>query len=190
MQNFSTKKCDETIIYSSFSPPPQIKVGFSTKGRTKQSFKSECDINQIMARFLKTGVLDFVQKNEPRYADVSGLDYQQAMLRIASAKTMFNELPAQIRSFFDNEPALFLDFVQNPKNHAECVEMGLLRPKAQAGAEPLPTSHREDGSATHEPLRDAEGKYREHTRKEKAAEKARDAAEGERAVGGKTNSST
>lgn len=190
MQNLTSKKSDETLIFSTFSPPPQIKVGFSTKGRTKQSFKSECDINNIMSRFLKTGVLDFVQKNEARYADVTGIEYQTGMFKVAQAKTMFHELPAQTRSFFDNDPGLFLDFVQNPKNRAECEEMGLVRPQAKAEAEPLPVSHREDGSATHEPLRAPDGTYRVHTRKEKAAEKARDAAEGERAVGDKTNSST
>lgn len=176
MQNLTKIKSDETIIYSSYSPSPQIKVGFSTKGRTKQSFKAECDINQILARFLKTGVLDFVQKNKPRYGDVTGLDYQSAVLKVAGAKTMFNELPSQLRARFDNDPGTFLSFIEDERNLDEAVELGLLKrreaPQANAKAEPLPPSHREDGSATHEPLRARDGTFREHTRAEKRAEKA------------------
>lgn len=184
-QSLSLKKNDDTVIYSSFAPPPQIQVGFSTKGRTKQSFKAECDINQIMARFLRTGVLDFVQKNEPRYGDATGLEYQSAMLRVAGAKTMFNELPAKIREFFENEPGKFLDFVQNDKNHAECVEMGLLKPKAQPPEEGVPSSTPSGGHAPHEPLRARDGTFREHTRAEKRAEKAAGEAAEQRAASGK-----
>lgn len=123
-----------------------------------------------MERFLRTGILDFTQKNEPRYGEVTALDYQTAMLHIAKAKSMFEELPAQVRAYFRNEPRDFLEFVQDPANRKECAEMGLLTPEAAAKARALPPSHQEDGSATHEPLRAPDGTYREHTRAEKRAE--------------------
>lgn len=166
----SRKSDSQILIRSAYSQKPRVQISFSGLGRTKQSFKAECDINQILARFLRTGVLDFTNKNEARYGDVTGLEYQTAVFQISRAKSMFEELPAQLRARFENEPGRFIEFVNNPRNREECVEMGLMKPKANAGASPLPPSHREDGSATHEPLRARDGTYREHTRAEKRAE--------------------
>lgn len=107
-------------------------------GRTKQSFKNECDINQIMARFLRTGVMDFTQKNEPRYGDCTGWDFQAAMQVVAKAESMFAELPAELRDRFNNKPSEFLDFVNDRRNLEEARELGLLRP-AEKVATPVPT---------------------------------------------------
>lgn len=115
-------------ILSAYSPKNKVQLTCSTKGRTKQSFKAECDINTIVARFLRTGILDFAQKNEPRYGDTTGLEYQSAMQTVAAAKTLFNELPAALRHRFENEPAKFLDFVQDKDNADEARELGLLKP--------------------------------------------------------------
>lgn len=182
MQTKMYKTSDEKIILSAYVEKPRQQISFTGAGRTKQSFKAECDINNIMARFLKTGVLEFTQKNQPRYGDVTGLEYQSAINLVAGAKSMFNQLPAQLRDRFENEPAKFYDFVQNPRNREECEEMGLLAPKAVPDKEPLPPSHREDGRATHEPLRAPDGTYREHTRAETRAE-----AKAEREARGKAS---
>ena len=74
--------------------------------RTKQSFKEECDINNIMARYVKTGVLEFAARHQPQYGDFTGYDFQTAQDTVAKGKTMFAELPAQIRERFENSPAL------------------------------------------------------------------------------------
>lgn len=113
---------------SAYSVKNKVSISFPDQGRTKQSFKDECDINLIMARYMKTGVLDFVTKHAPQYRDVTGLDYQAAMQQVAKAQSMFMDLPSAIRSRFENNPALFLDFVQDPANEAEMHQLGLLRP--------------------------------------------------------------
>lgn len=171
--NYS-QKSDDKSIRTAYGPKLKISESFTTVGRTKQSFKAECDINNIMARFLKTGLLDFVQKNEPRYLDTSGFDYQSAAFKVAGAKSMFNELPARVRERFDNEPANFLYFMADERNREEAQQLGLLKPvqaaEAAAAAKAVAPSHAEDGSASHEPLRARDGTYREHTRAEKRAE--------------------
>lgn len=104
---------------------------------TKQSFKDECDINTIMGRYLKTGVLDFVNKHQPRYEDLSqATDYLGAMQIVAESRSLFEDLPSSIRTKFENNPAKFLDFVHNPANRSEMAEMGLLRPGATLGTPP------------------------------------------------------
>lgn len=186
MQHISRTTSDETIIKSAYSLKDRVQISFKGAGRTKQSFKDECDINNIVQRFLKTGVMEFTQKNQPRYGDVTGFDYSEAMQLVAAAKSMFNGMPAQLRDRFENEPAKFLDFVQDDRNHAECVEMGLLAPKPVAET----TATLPHGE--HLPKRSDDGRYREHTRKELRAEAAETkAAEADRAASEqKTNSST
>ncbi|QXP44296.1 MAG: internal scaffolding protein [Arizlama microvirus] len=118
----------------------QLRTPFINHGPaiTKQEFKSECDINEIMGRYMRTGILDFVNKHQPRYEDLSNAaDYQQAMLIVAESKTLFEDLPSQIRTKFENDPAKFLDFVHNPANRSEMAEMGLLRPGAATSTPPI-----------------------------------------------------
>lgn len=120
---------------SSYSTKIKVDITFPVdEDRTKQSFKAEADINHIMARYQRTGVLDFAQKHEPQYGDVTGLDFEVGMQAIARAKAMFADLPSSVRARFDNNPAEFLDFVQDERNRDEARAMGLLKPEARAEA--------------------------------------------------------
>lgn len=107
--------------------------------RAKQSHKAECDINTIMAKYKKTGLIDHMARSAGEYADVSGADFQSAQLVVAGAKSMFQGLPASIRARFENDPGEFLAFMDNPANVNEAVELGLLaKPEAMIEGEPLP----------------------------------------------------
>lgn len=117
--------------HTAYSQKPRVqKHMIPGEGRTKQSFKDECDINVIMRRYQKTGVLPMSQRLEPRYADITGVDFQSAMDLVANARTAFEELPASIRTRFENDPAKLLDFVHDEDNYAEAAELGLLDMKA------------------------------------------------------------
>lgn len=109
----------------------KISLKCTGPGRTKQSFKAECDINQIMARFRKTGTVDFTNKHEPRYGDVTAFEYQSAVCTVAAAKSMFNDMPSHLRARFENEPARFLAFVNDERNRAEAEQLGLLKVKPE-----------------------------------------------------------
>lgn len=54
-------------------------------------------------------------------------DFQEAMFIVAQGKSMFEELPGEIRKRFSNDPAQFLGFVQNPDNMDEMARMGILK---------------------------------------------------------------
>ncbi|WNK12710.1 MAG: internal scaffolding protein [Microvirus sp.] len=118
------------IFISAYGPKLVIEHDFSQGGRTKQSFTAECDINNIMARYQKTGILDFVNQHEPQYGDVTGIDFQTAMEIMTQGQNMFNDLPSELRSHFNNDPAEFLEFSSNPANKKEMARMGLLSPEA------------------------------------------------------------
>lgn len=117
---------------------PRLRVAWFPQGesRTKQSFRDECDINRIMARYQATGTLDFIQKREARYADVSALDYQEAAFLVAGAQSMFHDLPSALRARFENDPAQLLAFLENPANLQEAVQLGLVNPPAGSQGEP------------------------------------------------------
>lgn len=61
---------------------------------------------------------------------MSGLvDFRTAMEQVKQADEAFLRLPPVVRKRFDNDPALFLDFVDDPANENELRSLGLLRPK-------------------------------------------------------------
>lgn len=108
-------------------------------GLTKQSMKDDTDINLIMAKYQRTGLVSFVSTHEPEYMDTGNtVDFQQALNTVMEAQSMFDDLPSSIRKKFDNNPAQFLEFVQNPDNKEAVYDMGLATRPAQAQAPEIP----------------------------------------------------
>jgi len=109
---------------------------FEDKTRTKQAMKDETNINFIMDKFHKTGVIAHENKYEGQYGEFAAIDYHQAMNTVIRANEMFESVPSNIRKKFDNDPAQFLNFVTNEENRAEMEKMGLLEPTRPAEPEP------------------------------------------------------
>jgi phage internal scaffolding protein len=65
--------------------------------------------------------------NPGEYRDLDGTDYQEYMQTVASANSMFEELPSALRKRFKNDPAQLLSFVHDDKNVDEAHKLGLLR---------------------------------------------------------------
>lgn len=126
------------MFNSAYSEKQRVQLTCTDPTRTKQSFKAECDINTIIARFLRTGVMDFAQKHEPRYGDCTGQEFQSAMNTVSRAQSLFLDLPAALRGRFENDPAKFLDFIQDTKNRDEAIELGLIaKPKPAPSSDPV-----------------------------------------------------
>lgn len=107
---------------------PRERVGFATTGpsRTHQGSKEETDINRIMLRWQKTGVMTHLNRYEGRYGDFTGVqDYQTSMNQVLEADAMFMSLPARVRARFGNDPAAFLDFASDERNAEELIRLGL-----------------------------------------------------------------
>lgn len=128
----------EVLIYTAYNPPPSVPYVCTGKSLTRQSEAKDCDVNVIMARYEKTGVIP-VQSREAFYADVSEMgDYRTAVHQVKMAEEYFGSLPARVRSEFDNDPAAFLDFVSDPENRGKMVELGLLPPETAEEVGPDP----------------------------------------------------
>jgi len=103
---------------------------------TQQNMAAETDINNIMAKYQKTGVLTHVSKYVGQYGDFSGVpDYKTGLEMVMAAEEMFMSLPAKIRDRFGNDPAKFIDFATNEDNIDELRSMGLA-PQPPAPPEP------------------------------------------------------
>ena len=115
---------DTPIVKNRFSPSQRI---ISPKGKypARQQFKDDADLNSIMKKFQKTGAMDHVKIYESEYGFASPTDYHNSLNVILKAETMFADLPSTVRNRFKNNPAEFLEFVQNPENQEEAAELGL-----------------------------------------------------------------
>ncbi len=120
---------DTPTIVRHNTPRNRVQITFAKNGRTKQSFKDECDINNIMRKYQKTGAVAHANQHAPNYGFATSLDFSDAMRLITTAQDMFDGLPSSIRTRFANDPALFLDFVQDADNEAEMAKLGLVEEK-------------------------------------------------------------
>jgi phage internal scaffolding protein len=141
----------QTTFKSAYSPRERLLTVNEAPSLTKQNHRLECDINHIVAKYVKTGVLEHQKEKQGQYVDVSsGADYQTSMNIVATAQSLFADLPSQIRTQFENDPAQFLDFVQNPENEQEMVELGLAKSREKiepAAPKPVDTAESlEDGA--------------------------------------------
>lgn len=114
------------LYRSCSSPRVPVRLVTPGDGRTLQAFKAECDINRIMKRYQQTGVIDHVNRAQPRFGDVELYSFQDALNIVIEAEARFAALPAEVRDRFGNDPGRLLDFVSKPENVQEAVKLGLL----------------------------------------------------------------
>lgn len=113
-------------------------IVFPDDGRTKQSHKAECDINTIVAFYMRTGVFNHGTSKQPQWGDFGdGTTFHEAQQAVVEAKEAFSSLPSAVRDRFKNDPGQFLDFVNDPENLDEAIELGLVE-KPPAAPEPTP----------------------------------------------------
>lgn len=81
-------------------------------GRTKQSFKDECDVNKILARAAQKGGLSHVQKYpEAVYGSFNQeVDLLTARNLIGRADEIFQALPSEVRREFQNDALEFVKY--------------------------------------------------------------------------------
>jgi len=118
---------------------PRVQKQFLKPSLTRQEFQSECDLGLIMKRFGKTADGRFALQNSRGFTeglhfdDVSMVpDFRAARDIVMRSNDRFMQLPAALRKRFDNDPAMFVDFVTNPDNLDECRALGLAKPKVEA----------------------------------------------------------
>lgn len=109
---------------------PRTQLTCDDPSLAKQSFKDESNINNIIKRHHNTGVpLPTAETVGAKFGDFSEVgDYHTSMQKVVQAREAFEGLPSAIRKQFHNDPGLFIDFVKDPENNDELVNMGLAHP--------------------------------------------------------------
>lgn len=132
---------------SHVSYPDTSSLFCSDESFVQQCFAHECDINNILRNFERTGMLPD-SRGQAQYLDVSELtDYQSALNSVLYAQEAFDSLPAKVRERFANDPALLVDFVLDSNNRDECERLGLIERKSSSDASSVAEKSQADSSA-------------------------------------------
>lgn len=138
-------------IRKGYDPHERVQVEFPHPSLTKQAMGAETDINNIMKKYEKDGIITHLAKHQGQYGDFSEVvDYHTALNTMIDADDAFASLPSRIRGEFLNDPGKFLDFVHDPKNHDQMVKMGLAKaPPGPANTDKVvePQKPKEDAPA-------------------------------------------
>lgn len=99
---------------------------------TKQEFKHECDINNVIKHFKPHHMQQMLAANltSGMYTDLpDDYDFQSALELVKDAEKRFMTMPSKVRDRFGQDPAQFLAFASNPDNLSEMRELGLALPE-------------------------------------------------------------
>lgn len=113
-------------LFGPYSQKKRIQKQFKKPSLAKQSFAKECDINHIMSRFQKDGLVTHLNKNQEQYGFAPAIEFREALDLVAKSRELFAGLPSTIRTRFNNNPAEFLEFCENPDNRSEMAVLGLI----------------------------------------------------------------
>jgi len=93
---------------------------------TEQSHKSQCDVNKIIAKYNKTGLISHVSEIKAEFGDIPAVDYKEMQDRLVKMNNEFDKLPYQIKKRFGNNPYALISFMENAENRKEAEDLGLI----------------------------------------------------------------
>ena len=102
------------------------QIEFTEPSATKQSFKDEVNINNILKRYTQTGEIDLKPQALPFTDCTQAKSFSDMCSQISEAENYFMSLPAEVREEFDNDVIEFVDFMSDDNNLEEAYEMGIL----------------------------------------------------------------
>jgi len=122
------------------------------KTKCVQSEKHASNINNIVAKANKTGMLPVLMQRQPIQNLPTETTYQEALDKVVHANQQFERLPAAIRNEFDNDPRKLLAALDKPEDNLnKLLKAAVLEPvkevidpiiaelrKMNAPAEPSP----------------------------------------------------
>lgn len=119
--------------------PVNLDCQAANDGMTRQEFAAETDINVLLERYEKTGVLNHYSRRDPLYLDLTEQpigDLRSALHTLDEATAAFMTLPASVRREFDQDPVKFMEYAGDRSNLEQMREWGLA-PPLPAPKEPI-----------------------------------------------------
>ena len=84
-------------VRSRFTERLRVQKAFKLPSLTQQHYAAECDVRNIIARFVATGELP--QKGTPEYGDQE-MSFEDRQNAIAEARSAFESLPDEVRESY------------------------------------------------------------------------------------------
>lgn len=127
-------------MYGKYPGFPKPVVDCSKDVRlTVQADAAEADINKIIARIDKGGMLTRINRSEPFYGDISEFGgLQESIIKVQKANELFMDMSAAVRERFDNDPVKMIDFLGDDDNLDEAIALGMVLPKVVPPKDPIP----------------------------------------------------
>lgn len=105
---------------------------------TKQSFRDECDINVLVKRFAKTGVISQRTAIPLRGDFTDALDFRGMQDALNAARESFMSLSSDVRERFGHNPEKFVRWTLDKENLPELRKLGLAKPEPEVPKKPEP----------------------------------------------------
>lgn len=90
-----------------------VRISCGDERLTKQTFKDECDINNIVAKF-QDGVVPVTNPLEPQYGESPTMDLKEALDTVFGVRGEFAELSPEQRALFNHQEENYFDFLADP----------------------------------------------------------------------------
>lgn len=103
--------------------------------RVKSEFLHDSKISTIMDKYRSHGIPP-KSKGAGSFVDnfvIPG--FTESLNQQSKSLTMFEDLDANLRKEFDNNPAKLMDFLEDPKNKDRAIELGLIDKPPEATAQ-------------------------------------------------------
>lgn len=124
----STNNYYNPPIKTLYIPHERVTTPVGDRSLTIQSAAAECDINNILSQYRRTGIVTHVTQARPSYEDLpDAIDYQASMNTLMEAQSAFAGLPAKVRDHYGNDPLRLLQALADPREHSQLREFGILR---------------------------------------------------------------
>lgn len=95
----------------------------------QEHFVDSADVNKIMDRHLRTGVLQgpgIPSARNPMFVELSGDTYHEMLNKVQAVQGKFAGLPAKVRKRFANNPEQLIRFCEDSNNLEEAIKLGLV----------------------------------------------------------------
>jgi len=79
-------------------------IVFTQPSLTRQSFKDECDVNQIVKRYTETGMINHIPRTKPQYGDAPEGDFLQAAIVNAEIASKIEAGELDMDDLVESEP--------------------------------------------------------------------------------------
>lgn len=131
----------------SYTPHDRVSIDTGSDTPVEQSHRDQCDVNEIIRRFKRNGLLDHQNHRQPMYGDFTAASsLQESIELVTAAQDDFDSIPAKVRAAALNSPVQFLEMLSTPEGVAilekaglEVSEEGSPTPHVPPVAEPAPS---------------------------------------------------